>query len=143
MTTLLKVIVLWTAGALAVIIPLSRVNLPHYQHLPHGVRTRGMVTALEPTNHQAVRYSFRVADKEYLGAGRAGFGNPEFGDLSVGGNVIVYYVFAHPDESCVGIPDELVKNEVAPIVLAGITFPAFALTVWTYRYSRFKRWLFN
>ena len=84
-----------------------------------------------------------MADKEYSGAGRVGFGNPEFGGLSVGQNVIVYYASADPNESWVGIPGELVKNEIAPIILAGITFPAFALTVWTYRYAPFKRWLFN
>ena len=141
MTALLRVILLWIVGALAITIPLSRVNLPHYQRLTHGVRTNGVVTALEPTNHQAVHYSFRVADKEYSGAGRAGFGNPEFGGLSVGQGVIVYYVSGDPNESCVGIPGELVKNEIAPIALAGIIFPAFALAVWTYRYASFKRWL--
>ena len=47
-TTFLKGIMLWTVGALAIMIPLSRATLPHYQRLTHGVRTNGVVTALEP-----------------------------------------------------------------------------------------------
>lgn len=141
MATILKVLMLWLIGAAAITIPLSRVNLLHYQRLAHGVRTNGVVTALEPDNHRAVRYSFSVADKRYSGVGKAGFGNPEFDGLSLGQGVIVYYISGNPDESCPGIPDKLIKNEIPPIILAGITFPAYALAVWSRRCAPFKRWL--
>jgi hypothetical protein len=75
------------------------------------------------------------------GSDEQDFGNPEFGGLSVGQRVIVYYDCEDPYASCVGIPAELIKNEVPPILLAGITFPAFALAVWTFRYPPFRRWL--
>ena len=139
--TLAKVLVLWFAGALAVTIPLYRLNMPHYQDLTRGVRGSGVVTALEPGNHQAVRYKFDAGGKTYSGVGRAGFGNPEFGGLSVGQTVIIYYDSNDPYESCAGIPAQLVKNEIPPILLAGVTFPAFALGVWSFRYPPFKRWL--
>ena len=140
-TALGKVLVLWFAGALAIAIPLYRLNMPHYQRLTRGVRGIGVITKLEPGNHQAVRYKFDVGGKTYSGVGRAGFGNPEFCCLSVGQSVIIYYDSDDPYESCVGIPAELIKNEIPPILLAGITFPAFALAVWTFRYPPFKRWL--
>lgn len=90
-TALTKILVLWFAGALAIAIPLYRLNMPHYQRLTRGVRGIGVVTALEPGNHQAVRYKFEAGGKDYFGVGRAGFGNPEFCSLSVRQTVIVYY----------------------------------------------------
>jgi hypothetical protein len=96
----------------------------------------------QPTIRQFVTHS-EWPTKSIRAQGEQDLGILSLGGLSVGQNVIVYYASADPNESCVGIPDELVKNEIAPIVLAGITFPVFALTVWTYRYAPFKRWLFN
>jgi len=129
------------AGTLAVTIPLYRLNMPHYQHLTWGVRGSAVVTALEPGNHQAVRYKFDAGGKTYSGVGRAGFGNPEFGSLSVGQTVVSYYDSDDPHQSCAGIPAELIRNEIPPILLAGVTFPAFALGVWSFRYPPLKRWL--
>jgi hypothetical protein len=77
-TTSLKGIVLWTVGALAIMIPLSRATLPHL----------GILSL-----------------------------------VAVGQNVIVYYASADPNESWVGIPGELVKNEIAPIITCGYHFP--------------------
>jgi Protein of unknown function (DUF3592) len=138
---LIKILVLWSAGAAAIAIPLYRLNMPHLLRLGRGVRGNGVVTALEPADHQAVRYKFDALGKTYSGVGRAGFGNPEFCCLSVGQNVIVYYDPADPSESCLGIPQELTKNEIPPVLLAGIVFPALALAGWSYRYPPFRRWL--
>jgi hypothetical protein len=101
------------------------------------------VTGLEPGNHQAVRYTYRVADAVYSGTGRAGFGNPEFCCLAVGQNVIVYYLSDSPSESCIGIPDELIKNEISSVAVAGTILPLFAMIVVSYRYPPFKRWLLS
>lgn len=143
MTRFAKIIVLWFAGAIAITLPLYRANLPHYERLKDGVHTKGTITALEPGNHQAVRYAFRVSGKVYTGVGRAGFGNPEFSDLSVGQAVIVYYKPDKPSESCIGIPRELIENEITPVLLAGVTFPAIMLAGWSFRSPRFKHWLLN
>jgi hypothetical protein len=123
LTAVAKIVVLWLVGALDITIPIYRLNMPHYQRLTRGVRGIGVVTALEPGNHQTVLYKFDAGGKTYSGAGRAGFGNPGFGGLSVGQSVIIYYDSDDPNESCVGIPAELIKNEIPPILGAGITFP--------------------
>jgi hypothetical protein len=140
---LLKGLGLWILGALAITIPLSRVNLTQLWRLKHGVPIHGVVTGLEPGNHQAVHYEYKVAIEAYSGTGRAGFGNPEFCCLAVGQDVIVYYLPESPSESCVGIPDELIKNEMSSIALAGIIFPLFAMVGFSYRWPPFKRWLLN
>ena len=137
----IKILVLWFAGALAIAIPLYRLNMPHYLQLTSGIRGNGVVTALEPADHQTVPCKFDASGKTYSGVGRAGFGNPEFCYLSVGQNVIVYYDPSDPSVSSLGIPQELIKNEVPPILLAAIAFPAFALAGWSYRYRPFRQWL--
>jgi hypothetical protein len=140
---LVKGIGLWIVGALAIMIPLSRVNLTQYWRLKHGVLSHGVVTGLEPGNHQAVRYTYQVGKEIHSGVGRAGFGNPEFCCLAVGQQVIVYYLPENPSESCVGILDELIKNETSSIALTGVIFPLFAMVGFSYRYPPFKRWLLN
>jgi len=140
---LAKALGIWVLGALAIMVPLSRVNLTQYRRFKHGVLTQGVVTGLEPGNHQAVRYSYKVVDVTYPRTGRAGFGNPEFCCLAAGQNVIVYYLPESPSESCIGIPDELIKNEISSIAAAGIILPLFAIIGFSYRFPPFKRWLLN
>jgi hypothetical protein len=140
---LLKSLSLWLLGALVISIPLSRFNLVGFYHLKHGgVRTDGVITKLEPYNHQAVYYEYEAAGETHSGSGMAGFGNPEFYRVIVGQKVVVYYLASDPSKSCIGIPDELIKNEVPPIVGAAIVIPIFFLVGYSYRIPRFKRWLF-
>ena len=142
MRVFLKVFGLWLIGALAIAIPLSQINLVRfYRLMQEDVRMNGVVTELQPGNHQSVYYSFKLADRTYSGIGRAGFGNPEFCCLTVGQSLIVYYLPADPWVSCSGIPKQLIKNEVVSIVLAGITFPLFAMAAYCSRSPRFRRWL--
>ena len=138
----MKFCTLWILGALAIVVPISD-NLLRYHRLEHGLCTAGVVTGLEPWNHQAVHYKFNVAGKDYSASGRAGFGNPEFNSLGIGQQVAVYYLPGNPDESCLGIPSELEENEIVPLALAGIIFPLIAIAGFSFRYARFRRWLFG
>jgi hypothetical protein len=139
---LLKSLGLWLVGALAIAIPISQINLVQFYRLKEeGVRAKGMVTKLEPGNHQSVYYSFVLSGRIYSGIGRAGFGNPEFCCLTVGQSLIVYYLPSDPFVSCSGVPLELIRNELPPIVLAGFFFPLFAMAVYTSRFPRFRQWL--
>jgi hypothetical protein len=141
---LMKIFTLCLVGALAIVVPLSRINLVRFYRLLHvGVKTSGVVTDMQPTNHEAVYYSYEADGRAFTGVGRAGFGNPEFCCLKVGQPVIVYYLPNATQESCLGLPNELIKNEAPPIALAGITFPLFALAVYASRIPRFKRWLLD
>ena len=69
----LKSFSLWLLGALVISMPLSRFNLVGFYHLKHeGVRTNGVVTKLDPGNHQAVYYNYDAAGEMHSGMGRAG-----------------------------------------------------------------------
>jgi hypothetical protein len=141
---LVKILTLWLLGAVAIVVPMSRFDLARFYRLLHvGVETSGVVTDMQPTNHEAVYYSYEADGRVFTGVGRAGFGNPEFCCLKVGQPVIVYYLPNATQESCLGLPNELIKNEATPIALAGITFPLFALAVYASRIPRFKRWLLD
>jgi hypothetical protein len=140
----IKIFALWVLGALVIVVPLSRFNLVRFYRLSQvGVKTSGVVTDLQPTNHESVYYSYEADGRAFNGVGRAGFGNPEFCCLKVGQPVIVYYLPNATQESCLGLPNELIKNEAPPIALAGIVFPLFALAVYASRIPRFKRWLLD
>jgi Protein of unknown function (DUF3592) len=137
-----KFLLLWVLGAFLIAALASRGNLVHFYRLAHwGVSTRGVVTALEPSNHQAVHYSYEVHDSSYSGIGSGGFENPAFGFLSVGQAVFVYYLPNEPSVSCMGHPDQLLTNEEIPIILAALIFPPLALFAWRYRYPSFRAWL--
>jgi uncharacterized protein DUF3592 len=137
-----KFFLLWFLGAFLIAVLASGGNLVHFYRLARwGVSARGVVTALEPGNHQAVHYSYEVHGNSYSGIGWGGFGNPAFGLLSVGQAVFVYYLPNEPSVSCIGYPDQLLANEEIPIILAALIFPPLALFAWRSRYPSFRAWL--
>ena len=116
---LLRVVGLWLLGAIACGafgLYFFSVRL-FYGLKSYGVETTGIVTQLQPANHQAVYYSFEVPGSTYSHIGRAGFGHPEFRSLTVGQNVVVYYLPDDPSRSCLGNPELLFDNEVIPVIL--------------------------
>jgi hypothetical protein len=138
----MKALALWLVGGLVISIVLARTNLTKFYRLRHdGVQTQGVVTALVSSDHQAVHYQYEAEGQTHSGSGMAGFGNPEFSKLTIGERVAVYYIPARPSESCLGVPDDLISNELPPVALAGITFPLFVIVVCSYRVPRFRRWL--
>lgn len=133
---------LWLVGALTLTIPISQINLVRFYRLRHnGVRTFGVVTELQPYNHQSVYYEFQVAGRSYSRVGWAGFGNPEFDRLAAGKSLIVYYLPADPYVSCSGIPDKLMKNEASAILGAGVVFPPLFIVYFAFWSPRFRGWL--
>lgn len=118
------------------------INLTRFYELKrHGQQAQGVVTNLIPNNHREVDDSFVVNGRSHAGRGVAGYGNAQFRAITLGYSVIVYYLPEDPTVSCLGIPQELFANELTTIVLAGFTFPIFAMIVYAYRYPRFKNWL--
>jgi hypothetical protein len=139
---LIKSLGIWFVCALAVTVPLSRINLVRFYRLQNaGVATKAVVTGLEEANHQSVYYAYHIEGNAFSGIGRGGFGNPEFPNLRVGQRVTVFYLPRSPSESCLGLPDKLIANELPPIILAGIVVPPFVITMFSWRYPPFKRWL--
>lgn len=101
--------------------------LPDYRLNNSGVPSEGFVTALEPTNHQIVRYSYNVGGREYAGVGHGGHGNPRFEDIRVGQKVLVFYDPNNPQYSSLGHPSARLSGNLWVIVLMSLTLPIFII----------------
>src|SRR5437763_16755322 len=77
-----------------------------YNLAKRGVRVNGTVTAIEPENHQIVRYRYSVSGHDYAGSGHGGRGNPSFSNITVGQIVTVFYDPAKPETSTLGYPQQ-------------------------------------
>ncbi|OOG36232.1 hypothetical protein B0E51_17855 [Rhodanobacter sp. C05] len=121
---------LWIVLALAIGSLLGSQNLHRYYALDsQGIKTSGTVIALEPEDHQGVRYSYQVAGNTYKGVGTVGSGNPKFGSLEVGTSVLVYYVGSDPGISELGEPGPRLQNEIESVLMAALTAPIFLLGI--------------
>ena len=88
-----------------------------------GVRTEGRVIALEPDNHQIVRYEYKVGNESFTGSGHAGSGNPPFRELSIGDVVVVFYDPGNPKSASLGYPQGLYYRNWGGVIFATIVLP--------------------
>ncbi len=103
----------------------------YYQLTKGGLEAEGWVEALEPENHQLVRYAYVVDLHLYRGTGTAGYGNPEFRALRTGSRLRVFYLPTAPQVSVIGNPRDRLTNETASIAALAVLGPLFVfLTNW-------------
>jgi Protein of unknown function (DUF3592) len=115
-------------------------NLPRYRTLTlDGVKTFGSVIAVEPQQHQAVRYTYLVNGETYTAVGGVGDGNPPFESLSSGDSVLLYYVPSNPSLSELGEPDSRLKNELISVLIAILIFPTILAWSLVSRWKRFSK----
>lgn len=108
-----------------------------YRLAKSNVRTEGRVTALEPANHQIVRYTYLAGTQEYKGAGHGGRGNPEFKDINVGQTVVVYYDPTRPEVSTLGSPGAPLYGNVLGVIFVTLMLPTFIIFT-LYRMGYFR-----
>ena len=97
---------------------------------------RATVVELLPKNHTTVRYEYQVAGRTFQGQMQSWQPNPPLEQLSVGQPLFVYYDPEHPEESVLGDPKPIFKNETIAIALAAVGFPTFLVVVWAWRTAR-------
>ena len=115
---------IWIAMALVVGGLTGSANLIRYRAMASdGIMSTGLVLSLEPTNHQTVRYSYRVGDTTYKGFSNVGFGNRSFESLRVGDSVTVYYRASDPAVSLLGDPAARLSNEIESVTGATLLLP--------------------
>ena len=132
-SVLIWVLLLGMFGAFGVFV----LDWPEYRYLAHNaVETTGKVTAKEPSNHRAIRYSYQVDGQMYSGIGNAGRGNPEFDQLEIGSPLKVYYDPNDPGKSLLGNPTEQWNS-----LTRGVIFLALAGSVLCLAGLYSKGWL--
>ena len=89
-----------------------------YKLARQGVRATGTITDLQPRNHQLITASYTIRGRDFSATGRTGFGNPEFSMLRKGNPVIVYYLPESPAICSVGIPAQILGDELWIVGLA-------------------------
>lgn len=113
-------------------------NIPRLRALAsQGIETQGVVLALEPSHHQTVRYSYRVGGVRYSGVALAAYSNPDFGSLTVGDPISLYYVATAPEVSGLGDPHARLRNEVSSAVLVMLVFPTLIVFAFLAKRRRF------
>lgn len=125
---------LWLLAAALVFALIGSINLPRLFAIVRApVPMQAVVLETLPTQHQAVRYAYRVDGREYRGTGTVGAGNPDFASLHAGDAVLAFRAASRPELSVLGDPRARLRNEVESALLPTVTFPTFAWGVLLFR----------
>jgi hypothetical protein len=139
MKRVLAYIASWIALALCIGLLVGAQNIFRLRALAsQGIETQGVVLALEPAHHQAVRYSYRVGGVRYSGVDRVGYGNPEFGSLTVGDPISLYYAATTPEMSGLGDPHARLRDEISSAAIVAVVFPTLIVFAFVAKRRRFR-----
>jgi hypothetical protein len=101
-----------------------------------GVPAQATVSELLPQIHDTLRYEYHVAGRGFQGQMQSWSPNPPLEQLSVGQSLVIYYDPEHPEESVLGDPAPMLKNETISIALAAILLPGFFVGSWAWKTLR-------
>jgi hypothetical protein len=118
-------------------IGIGSLNWPgFYRMVARGIPAKGTVIELLPNMHNSVRYRYAVNDQIFEGQMQSWSPNPPLQQLTVGQSLVIYYDPEHPNESVLGDPKPMLKNETISVAAAAFVLPTFAVAVWARRASR-------
>jgi hypothetical protein len=124
----LRGVIAWIGLALLVVAVVGSFNLPRYRRLARSYEaTTGQIIGLEPGNHQLVRYSYSINDREYEGETNGGSIDRPYQSLRVGDSIPVFYSTEQLNASSVRPPADQLFNELRGVVLAAVLFASFFL----------------
>jgi hypothetical protein len=101
-----------------------------------GVSGQATVIELLPKNHNTLRYEYHVAGRTFQGQMQSWPPNPPLGELRVGQSLVIYYDPEHPQESVLGDPTPMLKNETISVGLVAILLPTLLVVMSAWRASR-------
>jgi hypothetical protein len=133
----MKYAITWVLLAILIMVGLGSFNWQTYRRMAaRGVPGRATVVELLPKVHETVRYHYEVAGQKFEGQMQSWEPNPPLGQLSIGQSVVVYYDPQRPEESVLGDPKPMLRNEIISILLAAFVGPTFIVAWWAWRMSR-------
>jgi hypothetical protein len=135
----MKYTLAWLALALIIATALGSIDLRRYRRMTtHGIEGKAIVTELLPENHQTLRYEYHAGDRTFHGQMQSWSPNPPLARLKVGQPVVIYYDPEKPEDSVLGDPKPILRNELISIALASTILPAFLLYIVKIRLSQRK-----
>jgi len=136
----MKYFVIWLALFLAFAVGLGSLNLPtYYKIATHGVSGKASVVELLPNIHNTVRYKYHAAGQVLQAQHQPWQPNPPLERLNVGDQLVIYYLPDRPEESVLGDPRPILKNEIVSVGLAAVIFPTFLVLIGKIQISRRRR----
>jgi len=128
---------IWTVLVLAFAAVTGRKALDYYRLKNSGVSTQGIAMTRKP--HNQIEYSFRAGEVAHTDVGVPGMGSPPVDKIALGQTVPVYFLPQNPDISCLGSPEELLRNELPPVLAVTLLFPSAIVGVIAFRRARARR----
>lgn len=133
----MKYALTWLVLAIVAAIGIGSLNWRSYRRMAaRGVSTQATVIELLPQTHDTLRYEYHLAGRAFQGQMQSWPPNPPLGQLRIGQSLVIYYDPEHPEESVLGDPKPMLKNETISVALAAILFPTFLVVGWAWRTSR-------
>ena len=133
----MRYLIAWLALAVVVGIGIGNLNWPNYRRMVvRGVSGQATVVELLPKIHNTVRYEYRVARQSFQGQMQSWQPNPPLEQLRVGEPLVIYYDPGHPEDSVLGDPRSMLRNETISIALAAVGLPTLLIVGWAWRSSR-------
>ena len=133
----MRYVLTWLVLSAAVAIGIGSLNWTSYRRMA-ARRVSGQATVIEllPNIHNTLRYEYQVAGRTFQGQMQSWPPNPPLGQLGVGQPLVIYYDPEHPEQSVLGDPTPMLKNETMSVGLAAILFPTLLVAAWAWRTSR-------
>jgi hypothetical protein len=133
----MRYVITWLVLAAVITIGIGSLNWLSYLRLAmRGVLGQATAIELLPQIHNTVRYEYHVGERAFQGQMRSWPPNPPLEQLGVGQSLVIYYDPEHPEESVLGDPKPIFKNETISIALTAVGFPTLLVVVWAWRTSR-------
>jgi hypothetical protein len=133
----MRYVLAWLLLAAAIAIGIGRLNWTSYRHMAaHGISGPATVMELLPKIHNSLRYEYQVAGRTFQGQMQSWPPNPALDQLAIGQSLVIYYDPEHPEESVLGDPGPMLRNETISIGLAATLFPTLLVVMWARRAAR-------
>jgi hypothetical protein len=133
----MKYAITWLLLAVVVAVGIGSLNWPTYRRMAaQGVSGTATVVELLPKIHNTVRYQYEVGGQRFEGQMQSWQPNPPLEQLVVGQTVVIYYDPQRPEESVLGDPKPMLRNETISVLLAAFVMPTLIVGGWAWRVSR-------
>lgn len=123
--------------AVAIAFGIGSLNWGSFRRMTvRGVSGQATVIEVLPKIHNSLRYEYHIAGHAFQGQMQSWPPNPPLDQLRVGQSVVIFYDPEHPEDSVLGDPKPMLKNETISIALAAILVPTFLVVGWAWKTSR-------